>query len=115
MADDRRRFLEKVVDDCAGPRREQLMLRLEQIENTGAEGVVPIVPSGGEPVYFAKLAFKDESGAWRYGLFDPTECDLLRPGECPPDKPILVSQRSWRRSHYDPRPHTKDMRRRAGH
>jgi hypothetical protein len=115
MTDDRRRFLEKVVDECGGSRREQLMLRLEQIENTTAEGVVPVVNSGGDPVFFAKLPFKDESGAWRYGLFDPTCCDMLRTGELPPDEPILVSQRSWRRSHYDPRPHAGDKRKRSGH
>jgi hypothetical protein len=114
MADDRRRFLKSVVDECAGPRREQLLVRLEEIENTTTGGVVPLVNASGDPVYFAKLAFKDESGAWRYGLFDPTSCDMLRSGESPPDEPILVSQRSWRRVHYDPRPQS-DLRKRTGH
>jgi hypothetical protein len=115
-ADDRRRFLEKILHDCDGSRREQLLLRLEQIENTSAQGVVPVAHSVGDAVYFAKLAFKDESGAWRYGLFDPACCDVLRAGEHPTDAPILISQRSWRRSHYDPtNPLDRDKRKRMGH
>jgi len=115
MADDRRRFLEKVLHDCDTTRREQLLLRLEQIENTSAQGVVPVAHSGGDAIFFAKLAFKDENGAWRYGLFDPACCDVLRAGERPTDAPILVSQRSWRRSHYDPKPLDRDKRKRMGH
>ena len=115
MADDRRRFLEKVVKECEGSRREQLLLRLEQIENTTAEGVVPVANRGGDAVFFAKLAFRDETGAWRYGLFDPTVCDVFGASDGPPDEPILVSQRSWRRSHYDPHLHTSDKRKRSGH
>jgi hypothetical protein len=116
MVDDRRRFLEQVIRDCQGPRREQLLLRLEQIENTGVQGVVPVLSAEDDAaVFFAKLPFKDESGAWRYGLFDPTRPELPREGEHPMDEPVLISERSWRRSHYDPRPPDPDRRKRSGH
>jgi hypothetical protein len=116
MGDDRRRFLERVIRECDGVRRQQLLLRLEQIENTGAQGVVPVLNVGDDStVFFAKLPFKDESGEWRYGLFDPTRPEVLREGERPMDEPVVVSQKSWRRSHYDPRPPDLERRRRSGH
>jgi hypothetical protein len=115
MADDRRQFLEQVLRACQGSRREQLLLRLEEIENTGVEGVVPILGADDSPVFFAKLPFKDEGGEWRYGLFDPTRFEMLREGERPMDEPVLVSQTSWRRSHYDPRAPDLERRKRAGH
>jgi hypothetical protein len=117
MADDRRRFLERVIRECDGVRREQLLLRLEQIENTGAQGVVPVLNAGDDAtVFLAKLPFKDESGEWRYGLFDPTtRPELLPEGERPMDEPVLISERSWRRSRYDPRPPDPDRRKRSGH
>ena len=117
MADDRRRFLEQVIRECRGARREQLLLRLEQIENTGAQGVVPVLNVVDDSaVFFAKLPFKDENGEWRYGLFDPTaRPELLREGERPMDEPVLISERSWRRTRYDPRPPDPDRRKRSGH
>ena len=115
MADDRRRFLEETIRTCDEKRREQLLLRLEQVEDTGAQGVIPILSSRDDAVFFAKLAFTDENGAWRYGLFDPIRCELRGEGGRPMDEPILVSKKAWRRSHYDPRPPDLERRRRGGH
>jgi hypothetical protein len=114
MADDRRRFLEETIRACDEKRKEQLLLRLEQVEDTGTQGVIPVLSRSDDAVFFAKLAFTDENGAWRYGLFDPTRCDL-REGGRPMEEPILVSKKAWRRSHYDPRPPDLDRRRRGGH
>jgi hypothetical protein len=116
MADDRRRFMEEAIRACDEKRRDQLLERLEEIEDTGPQDKVPVLVKGdGTAVFFAKLAFQDETGAWRYGLFDPTGCEVPREGAPPTAEPILVSKRSWRRLHYDPRGIDPDKRRRTGH
>jgi len=116
MAGDRRRTLEEAIRGCDEARREQLLLRLEQVEDTGKPETIPVLAKeDGAAVLFAKLAFQDETGAWRYGLFDSEHWEVRREGEPPMEEPILVSKKSWRRSHYDPRPPDLDRRRRGGH
>jgi len=116
MPSDRRHFLEEVIRRCDDQHKEQLQQRLEQTENTGGRGqMIAVMKAGGTAVFFAKLAFQDETGAWRYGLFDPTGCEVPLEGAPPTAEPILVSKRSWRRLHYDPRGIDPDKRRRTGH
>jgi hypothetical protein len=104
MPNDRRQFLEEVIRRCDEQHREQLEQRLEQTENTGGRGVmVAVLKAGGTAVFFAKLAFQEESGAWRYGLFDPARHEMRGETDESVNEPLLVSKRSWHRLNQIPR------------
>ena len=111
MPSDRRHFLEEVIRRCDDEHKEQLQQRLEQTENTGGRGqTIAVMKAGGTAVFFAKLAFQDEEGAWRYGLFDPARHEMLGETDESANDPLLVSNRSWRRLNQIPRGPGADRR-----